>query len=336
MCMIALRTASLAKRGANMPNEVIDTALVRHSDGYGVSWRSPATDTEPGALLYAKFGPKERAEFRTLLKELDGLVNIEYVAHFRFATQGPAVKELAHPYSYMDPDPNVGEVLVFHNGVINIQADKSESDTLVFVRDVLADLPSRWWTIPVLVSLVDMSIGWSRLVIMTKDETVNLQEQDGKWDNGIWYSSDHKPKVYTIGTPTTSTTYGSTLGRGWSKYDDEGDEAVEAYWKEVEDKRAGSTIRTVTGAVDKADPNKWYHGGHSLSALVEIDRTKDGDFMKGLICDECYTVGDLYIIDGSAYIDMGHQFDPAAVDDEDNEDQLDLLPVEAAPAVLLH
>src|ERR1035437_875358 len=184
MCMIAYRRASAAKRGSNIPNEVIDTAMSRHADGFGIAWRE-----EPGVLKYDKFGPKETGEFRKLLKAVDKNQRLDYVAHFRMATQGPPCKVLSHPYSYIDPV--VGEVLVFHNGIIDIAAEKHESDTEVFVRDVLAQLPSEWWKVQVYKDLVDMAIGWSKLVLMTGEETVNLQASSGKEEGGTWDSSNH-------------------------------------------------------------------------------------------------------------------------------------------------
>ena len=58
MCMIAHRFLSAKGKGQNIPNAVIETALVRHPDWFGVAWRDP----EAG-LLYEKFGPTQRGEF---------------------------------------------------------------------------------------------------------------------------------------------------------------------------------------------------------------------------------------------------------------------------------
>ena len=307
MCMIAHRPASSDARGSNIPNKVIDTAIGRHPDGFGIAWR------EAGALRHEKFGPAESTEFRDLLKKLDKDSTIEYTAHWRFATHGKPCRDLSHPFVY--DDPIEGPVAVFHNGVIGIATGGShESDTSVFVRDVLARLPSGWWNNPALEYLVGESIGWSRIIVMTAAETVSLQEKSGKWDGGIWYSSEHKPYA---APPVT---------KGWSKGyqkptalltsgDDDWKQSESALWRPTS---AGSYTRVDEG--EEADDwediygspiisgNTWSHGGHELQRMYDFDRKKDGEYPQSMMCDECYTMGDAYVIEGKTYIDIGHDF----------------------------
>ena len=298
MCMIAHRFLGQKGRGANIPNVVIDTALVRHPDGFGIAWRDP-----DNGLSYDKFGPDERREFRARLKEIDTDKSIEYVAHFRWATHGPEDAEHAHPYRYDDPDPKVGPVLVFHNGVISgVTTTKEESDTEVFVRDYLAKLPSRWWTNAGIRKLVDHMGGWSKLVLMTEAETVNLNHYAGEEDGGLWYSSEHRPYK--------GTTYSS-----WDDDDYEN-------WRYNNGVATGGSLvpyqtsYTPSKSADigetthpRANNNTWMHQGHELSTLQKFDFTKDGDYECSVVCDTCGTAGDVYIIDGKAYIDIPHNWD---------------------------
>lgn len=290
MCMIAHRFLSKKGKGSNIPNTVIDTALTRHPDGYGVAWRDP----EYG-LVYEKFGPTERADFRALLKEIDSDKSIEYVAHFRYATHGPEDKDHAHPYVYEDPDPAVGRVLVFHNGIIGgVTTKPSESDTEVFVRDWLAKLPSRWWTSAGIRKLVDHMGGWSKLVLMTDTETVNLNHYSGEEDGGLWYSSEHRGWSYGTGYSTG----------GWGDDDD---------W-ESGTYRTAAPVMTKSAEIGvttnpRGNVGVWMHQGHELSPLQTFDFSKDGDYECGVVCDTCGTAGDVYIIDGKAYIDIPHAWD---------------------------
>lgn len=296
MCMIAHRFLSQKGKGSNIPNQVIDTALTRHPDGYGVAWRDP----EYG-LVYEKFAPEDKGKFRQLLKEIDADKTIEYVAHFRYATHGPEDEAHAHPYQYEDPDPEVGTVLVFHNGIISgVKTTASESDTEVFVRDYLAKLPSRWWTSAGIRRLVDHMGGWSRLVLMTATETVNLHHWAGEEDGGLWYSSEHRPYSYTY-------------EKGWNGDDDD--------WN---DWRGGSLTTTYGGMTTaksaeigattnpRGNASQWMHQGHEITPMQTFDFTKDGDYECGVICEECGTAGDVYIIDGKAYIDIPHSWDTKA------------------------
>jgi hypothetical protein len=301
--MIAHRFLSPTKgRGSNIPNSVVDTAMFRHADGFGVAWRDP----EEG-LRYEKFGPKDRAAFRDTLKALDLASDIEYVAHFRFATHGPEDEAHAHPYSYEDPDPEVGTVLVFHNGVIaSVNPTKLESDTEVFVRDWLAKLPSRWWENAGIRKFVDHMGGWSRLVLMTKDETINLNWHDGEEDGGLWYSSDHRPYKVTPRQYPGLVAYGDT-------WDDDGD-----VWA------AAATTATAKAEdpdiLDTTNPSRnddnWTHSGHDLHPLQSFDFTTDGDYPTSVVCNQCGTAGDVYVVDGKAYVDIPHSWNVKDGDDE--------------------
>lgn len=289
MCMIVYRPVGKSGRGANIPSAVIETALRRHPDGFGVAYRAD------GDLVTERFGPREAKRFRKALKRIDRQHGGEYVAHFRFATHGPKDAAHAHPYEYTHPVD--GRVLVFHNGVIDIATTPQESDTQVFVRDVLADLPSRWWERPSLLYLVTEAIGYSKLTIMTREATYNLHADRGDWDGGLWYSSSHKPTSYTYKGPATGkSTWGSYLpGVGYTP----------SYART-------DTTRDVivTEPVPRdVDVQTFRHGGHYLSSMVHIDRTKDGDYAEAVICDTCYTTGDVYVIDGGVYIDMAHKDD---------------------------
>jgi hypothetical protein len=305
--------------------------MQRHPDGFGLAWR------EGGKLWRQKFGPEHRKEFRKTIKRLDKDQTIEYVAHFRWATHGPEDVAHSHPYEYTDAE--VGTVLVFHNGIIDIDTRAHESDTEVFVRDVLAHLPGRWWANHAIRYLVSEAISWSKLVIMTNDETVNLQESSGEWDGGIWYSSNHRsivPSVLINGVSLSSWT-----GKGWrsGEYGSTGLVSVpNAYSRalgDMEDDDEGTCV--VPKTLDH--PAQWRSGGHNLTAIKDINRDSDGEYMESLICDECHTIGDVYIVEGRAYPDIAHRFGTGSPESEDEreaeamERDLDeLLPLDVLPA----
>lgn len=314
--MIAYRPVK-GKRGSNIPQAVVDTAVTRHPDGFGVAWREGKT------LHHVRFGPKQKAEFVSQLRSLDKRSDMEYVAHWRYATHGPEDEAHAHPYSYVDPQE--GRVLVFHNGIIDIATTPQESDTEVFTRDVLAHLPSAWWRYGWARYLVGQAIGWSRLVLMTDTETVNLQESSGNWDNGIWYSSNHKPAA-PLPKWTPSGSYG---------YMPSASKAVTAPVTppaaivpvETIKRKAGKHKGAITVRNVRKDATL-YNAGHKVTMLVPLDRSRDGDYPHSVICDTCNTFGDVYVIDGGTYIDMSHR-DPGGrySDDRDEEQAAALLDI---------
>jgi predicted glutamine amidotransferase len=343
--MIAWRPAGKGKAGSNIPNRVIDTALTRHPDGYGLGWRD-----HTGALKWEKFGPSERQAFRKLLKRVDA-DGCEYVAHFRWATHGPKCAELAHPYVYDDPE--AGTVLVFHNGVINIATAAGESDTQTFVRDVLAHLPTRWWQTPALRYLVRVALDGDRMVVMTADETYCLTEKDGHWTGGIWYSSDEKPYSWQS---DDDDLYGRYANWGVSaqntatwKYDPEtkcwvnqqtgetlaspGTPAVtptddKAACKVVIPRNRRERRKARRQAVREDDStlatdDDWdltlRHAGHAVRAKRLFSRTQDGEYADAVECVECGTSGTVYVIDGEVYFDLDHMSGPMYSDDEEQD-----------------
>lgn len=354
--MIAYRPVKPGKAGgANIPHEVIDTAIGRHADGFGVAWREVGADGQP-TLRVEKYGPDGAKAFRKMLKRVDRSGS-EYVAHFRFATQGPKVQRLAHPYEY--DDPIEGRVLVFHNGIINIKAESHESDTQVFVERVLAELPSGWWRTPALKYLVTAAIDWSKLVIMTATETVNLHESRGDWDGGIWYSSDHKPAAWKqwrndgkgsqwggravgtpMATPTSIVPYSASscdlLPDDTAKSARESADVFEASGEsdiELEggfDGDGNFIVSPTTRTWLPTGKNNRYglkHAGHNVTEVVVIDRGRDDEWLQSVVCDVCKTMGDAYVIDGTVWIDMSHfDRDGTLVSDADeaevNEDDL--------------
>lgn len=343
MCLIAHRPLGPNGRGSHIPNDVIDTALLRHPDGFGVAWRKGVG--ADAVLTWEKFGPNQRKQFRRLLKRLDRQVTTEYVAHFRYATQGKPCVELSHPYEYEDPEE--GTVLVFHNGIIDIDARPSESDTLVFTRDVLAHLPSAWWRNPGITKAIEMATEYSKLVLMTRTETVNLNKSDGTVDNGLWYSSNHKSIAsnYNWGplpdSGSRSVTDEDMAKMGWVKTPsgawrkdaqtgvvrDNGTTSIvpyrEATGHDIETERY---TRWLASSRDTLNDDEWddprphakmggpayrheyEDGGHALTPLVNISKTHDTIYPDAILCDECYTIGDVHIVQGYALVDIKHKF----------------------------
>jgi hypothetical protein len=308
MCLAIWRPVTDG-RGSNIANQTIDIAFTRHPDGFGVVTR---TDL---ALKVERFAPNERKAFRKALKRIDAS-GVEYAAHWRFATSGPIDRDHSHPFVYTDPAGF--EVAVLHNGIINIAHDRnSTSDTAAFVWQVLAAMPSRWWEQPAMRFLVAGAIGWSKLIVFPAlGETVLINADGGSWDGGIWYSSDHKPAYQspkaTAGPKGGVYAVTPALTKG----------AGEAY-KALTGRAAPALAPTARPSLkvpavtpetaylpDKGARNGYpnlRHSGHALTSLVPVTASKDGDYANAVECDSCGTIGHVYAIDGSFYVDIAHR-----------------------------
>lgn len=324
MCLIIHREVGPSGRGSNVPNEVINYNRDLNPDGFGISWRE-----SDGDLRTAKFGPKDFHDFRDLLKNIDRDTGIEYVAHFRRATHGPACERLSHPFTY--DNSKDGEVHVFHNGVISIDADPSESDTSVFVNRILQSLKPRWWSNEALRYLVEEAIGYSRILIMTAQETVRINPTLWSLHGGIYYSTDPFPSKPKVITSHTMSTHAS--GGGWRKTPYSGNVPVVVSGKGNEPSvvKTGETITVDASAKgasgfytptdnDTFDADEpWVQDGHTISALGIGKKDTYGDIYGTAVCEVCHTIGDYCQISGKVYVDVNHFFDGDEEDDKEEE-----------------
>ncbi|MGH7489045.1 MAG: class II glutamine amidotransferase [bacterium] len=282
-----------------MPKSVLETALNRHPDGYGVAWREPGV-----GLQVEKFGPQDRKAFRALIRKLDQRKGLEYVCHFRQATHGPVAQSHAHPYEYTDP--KYGRVLVFHNGIVSVTTKQGESDTEVFTRDILAHLPSGWWRNIAMLDLVSLAGGWSRFVVMTETETINIDESSGTWDGGLWYSSNHLPS--------------SSYGKDYTPYATRRDQPVDDYeidWVNYRlEHGAQPTAPSADTTHDSGQGYLWAgrtemvdNQPHKVVAITAIragDDSPGGDYEDAVICETCESIGSVFVVDGIVYNDLIH------------------------------
>lgn len=295
MCLIAHRSASRKKGGSNIPNNVIDYNFRRNPDGFGMAWRE--TD---GSIRHEKFAPKDADSFRYLLKEVDSDPSVEYAAHWRLATHGAPCKELSHPFVYEDEE--VGDVFVFHNGIIPMQTPSGESDTRHFVNTILTKVEPMWWTNPAMKYLIEEAIGSSRMLVMSSETTVRLNQRAWVKSGGLWYSTDPLPtygsKGRTYGRPYY---YDARYGTGWTDDDDQEEGAVASGAKEV---------RVIQPAKAAATTSGWFHPAGASTHYVKsitMETDSEGDKFGTAECTSCRTMGEVYVIAGKVYIDVAHE-----------------------------
>lgn len=274
MCLIVHR-----EKG-RIPWETLEYNRYKNPDGFGIAFRSG------GNLVVEKFLKSEAAGFLERLREVNSK-RVEAVYHFRLATHGDLSIANCHPFEYEDPQE--GRVLVFHNGIIDIKTSGGESDTAAFVRLVLARLPSRWWADNALRFLVEGSIGWSRMLVMTESETVRFPTKQWESEGAQHYSIyPHPPKAWTkpSSIPQSIVPYG------------------------------GGFVRNKNGEIFtfKSETNIRYHFGHRvrLEGIAPFGEDGSGDECAEAFCETCVGSGEWFKIKGSTYFVMDH-FTPDGV-----------------------
>ena len=177
MCWLVVKD-----RGLDIPEEYIDEANKKNSDGYGVSWY------EGDKVNTLK--TFELQEFKWLLEQL---TDYPAIVHLRNSTAGTVTYGNIHPF-------NLDGGVMYHNGTIfRLRDNKSDkSDTQIFA-DMLNSCSYK--KVEDIMPLIEHTIGntINRLAFMEDDGDITIVNQQlGIEEDGIWYSNDYHvaPKPY--------------------------------------------------------------------------------------------------------------------------------------------
>lgn len=109
---------------------------------------------------------------------------IDIAIHFRIATHGRINITNCHPFKVSD------DTAFIHNGVINgLPASTEFSDTYMFNETILKQLPADFILNTAINTLLGEFIGYSKLVIISGNNSVIINEELGMWDGQNWYSN---------------------------------------------------------------------------------------------------------------------------------------------------
>lgn len=226
------------KEGVQIPKEHLKNAYKSNRDGVGYSFNRDNVLVTKKFRNEKKFLKQYEIDFKNNLKS-------KFIVHFRLATDGTNQGTInVHPFK-------VNENLVFaHNGIIsNVGEDKILSDTQLFNRDILRNLPKRFLSYKVNRKLISSFIGNSKLVFLdNKNKMTIINENLGHWVDGIWYSN---------------ASYQSRNLKGYNSI-------------------YGCSIDSYSGITDRWDDNECevcFKKSKSLSLDMEYDL---------MICDKCF------------------------------------------------
>lgn len=230
MCLMIVKPA-----GKDIADEHLQNGFENNPDGGGYCWH------DGGRVFYRK-GIFAFEEFLKSYRQDVG--DKPAIVHFRMATHGGVNEENCHPF-------DVGNgAMMAHNGIIQVETERGESDTRAFIRKRIAPvLTSNPDAVrdPSWVESIDAAISGSKLGFLYPDgKHYIIGEKRGQWEDGVWFSnSGHKASCHWWS------------GRGaWDTEDEV------SYWKE----------EGVTGAMTPAE--------------AEMDNPEVMD-VDNLFCDIC-------------------------------------------------
>jgi predicted glutamine amidotransferase len=177
-------------KGKEMPSKkILRNCWENNPDGAGMMY------VKDGHVVIDK-GYMEFSDFWKAFRALKLTKNDIIVFHFRWATAGTIEPGNCHPFPLSDDvsDLKALDVLcpvaVAHNGMIG-NGENDLSDTMVFVRDFLAD-PAVQGNLDseAILALITRSIGPSRMIFLDVTEKIILLGEGWIKDHGLIYSND--------------------------------------------------------------------------------------------------------------------------------------------------
>lgn len=180
MCVISLSTPDSTER---ISTERFVEMSKTNPDGMGIAW------VEDGEIKVWR----SMFNLDSLILRYDHAWEIgsPILCHFRITTHGATDLGNCHPFFV----PN-HSVVMAHNGTINNMLDKrtktGPSDTKLFIRQILAHLPRRFWLHETILHLIEERVNSSRLVFLDASGNYRIvnEKNIGWWDkNGHWYSN---------------------------------------------------------------------------------------------------------------------------------------------------
>lgn len=171
---------------------VLDNCWNHHWDGAGIIIR------DDNNMIYYLKGLLDidslKMNYKDIMSDNPGC---EHAIHFRTGTSGTDPYGCTHPFPITDKVDDLMSLYglidmgMMHNGILG-HGEDNLSDTQVYVRDVLHPLRNELNN-PALHKLIENNIDWSKILIMTKEDTYLL----GDWilDGDFYYSNrDYKPR----------------------------------------------------------------------------------------------------------------------------------------------
>ena len=191
MCIIAL-----SKSNVRMSEEHITNCLDNNGDGAGFAYF-----VRNNPIIQKGFFHK-----RDFLEAYQSIPpDVPVLAHFRIATHGEVSKKNCHPFRV-----NSANAVFAHNGIFSWPIRGKRMDSEEYIRHVIDKLPANWPSQPGIIAMLQRYFDAedSRGVFLFPDSVIILNESEGLWDGGIWYSNTSYKSKWPTWTGTTGTRTG--------------------------------------------------------------------------------------------------------------------------------
>ncbi len=178
--------AIVKPQGTIISDEYLENSFDNNKDGAGIAYAK-------NGHLYIIRGIFNKEEFIKTVREAEKVAEGDMLIHCRISTSGRINKENCHPHVVND------SLVMIHNGILDIGVPTKSpiSDTVIFIKEYLKDLPKDFIKNKSIIKLIEKTIGtYNKFAFLNnKGESVICNPQEGIFENGIWYSNN----TYTYG-----------------------------------------------------------------------------------------------------------------------------------------
>lgn len=203
--------------------ETLHSCWINNDDGAGMAWNyNGKVIIKKGFMTWESF----KAAFEKYSKEYD-FTKAGVLLHFRISTCAGCTPQNTHPFpisndtGMLQKPESVSDYAVIHNGIISLTsstatAEKTTSDTLVFVRDYIWNIAQNrgWFRRESNIDLIYRLAG-SKIAILNRFGEI-IHTPGFTEDNGVWYSND----TYKNARTRYIHSYGNYYNYGcYSNYD---------------------------------------------------------------------------------------------------------------------
>lgn len=162
-------------------------------DGFGLMWPEKENSTSSIKVIRGLY------DFEEIYKMLQYFKGYPHAWHFRYRTRGLRTKNQCHPFPVLTQKKHGVDVYMMHNGTLsNLPAHKEMSDSQMFAlliggRLMQKPRPLRTLRDPEFLKRMEQRVGTNNKVLfMYADGSATiLNERQGFWQNGIWYSNSY-------------------------------------------------------------------------------------------------------------------------------------------------
>ena len=177
MCIAIVKT-----KEAIINDDTLKACYEANPDGAGIAFSKEGQ-------LYLMKGIFNEDEFLKAVRKYEQEADGAMLIHCRIGTSGLKDKNNCHPHVINE------HCVMIHNGVLDIDVPEGSliSDTVLYVEKHLRNLPEGFMNNKEIMRLISNDIGSNNkfCFLNEKGEYAIANEEEGEWENGVWYSNDN-------------------------------------------------------------------------------------------------------------------------------------------------